>query len=112
MGCSDRMRAEAEPFYREGGEAIGRLLSYNPEKEPQVWALVAGTGIWKRWYLAAFKSIWRKEHPQEYNALKAARERRKRRNKTWARKLEAMREAAKAAMPSKIRTSERERDES
>jgi hypothetical protein len=92
------MRAEAEPFYREGGEAIGRLLNYHPEEEPRVWLLVAGTGIWKRWYLQAFKSIWRLENPQEYSCIKSARNKRKQRKLTWASRLETSREAASVAM--------------
>lgn len=107
MRVGHRMRAEAEPFYREGGEAIGRLLNYHPEEEPRVWLLVAGTGIWKRWYLMAFKALWRLENPQEYSCIKSSRNRRKESKRAWAGKLEASREAAKAAMPSELQTSER-----
>lgn len=95
------------PLYREGGEAIGRLLNHHPEREPQIWALVAGAEIWKRWHLLAFKSIWRLENPVEYQAIKDARKIKARRNQRWTRKLEESREAAKAAMPSKPKTSER-----
>lgn len=108
MGISRRKRAEAEPFYREGGEAIGKLLNYHPTEEPRIWALVAGTGIWKRWYLMAFKSIWRLENVREYNTLKSSREQRRRYARKEDAKLEAIREAAKA----KPKTSERDCDES
>ena len=102
------MKAEVEPFYREGGEAIGRLLNYHPEEEPRIWALVAGTRIWKRWYLMAFKSFWRQENIQEYNRIKSAREKRKRRKRNQAAKLEAThREAASAAMLNRSQASER-----
>lgn len=98
MKISRRQREEARPFYDEGGEAIGRLLSYHPEEEPRIWVLVAGTGIWKRWYLRAFASIWRLENPAEYARLKVARYDRKRERQKRASKLDRNREAAKAAM--------------
>lgn len=101
------MRAEAEPFYREGGEAIGELLCRHPEREPMVWSLVAGTGIWKRWYLRAFKAIWRLENRQAYNALKSGWHRHRNAAQEKADRLEAEREAAKAAMPTKHLASER-----
>lgn len=103
------MRAEAEPFYREGGEAIGELLCRNPEREPEIWLLVAGTGIWKRWYLWAFAAWWRIEHPREYSAIKSLRHWRKGNNLKKAGRLEASkREAAnKAAMPTEIQAPER-----
>ncbi len=90
------MREEAEPFYREGGEAIGRLLNYHPEEEPRVWLLVAGTGIWKRWYLMAFKALWRLENQLEYNVIKQRRYEKKGLSKRRAAKLEASRSQASA----------------
>jgi len=104
------MRAEAEPFYREGGEAVGMLLSYEPELEDRIWRLVSGLGLWKRWYLAAFKSIWQKENPRQYACFKSARYRRRRRGADVARRLEASREAALAAMPTKKEPSTRNRN--
>ena len=87
------------PFYREGGEAIGRLLNYHPEEEPRIWLLVAGTGIWPRWYLMAFRSIWRLENPKEFQAIKDKRRTKRRRKARQASMLEEThREAAAAAM--------------
>jgi len=85
-------------LYREGGEAIGRLLNYHPEEEPRIWSLVAGVGIWKRRHLSVFKSIWRREHPSEYAVLKQARYQRKRQARQRAAKLEQRREASAEAM--------------
>lgn len=98
MRISKRRREEAMPFYREGGEAIGRLLNYHPEEEPRIWSLVAGTGIWPRWYLMAFRSIWRLENPKEFQSIKDKRRTKRRRKAAQAGKLEASREAAAAAM--------------
>ena len=86
------------PFYREGGEAIGRLLNYHPEEEPRIWSLVAGTNIWPRWYLTAFKSIWRMENPREFQSIK---DKRRMKRQTKARRdgrIQESREAATAAM--------------
>ena len=99
MRISKRRREEAMPFYREGGEAIGRLLNYNPEEEPRIWSLVAGLDLWPRWYLMAFRSIWRLENPREFQAIKDKRKTRRRRKASQASRLEAThREAAAAAM--------------
>ncbi|WGL30661.1 hypothetical protein SCRES3_gp4 [Synechococcus phage S-CRES3] len=99
MRISKRRREEAMPFYREGGEAIGRLLNYHPEEEPRIWSLVAGLGLWQRWYLLAFRSIWRLENPREFQAIKDKRNTRRRSKAKQASRLEAThREAAAAAM--------------
>jgi hypothetical protein len=63
-------RDEVVPAYEEGGEAIGRTLMYHPEKEPELWKLMAGTEIWPRWYLKCFATLYRQAHPREYEALK------------------------------------------
>jgi hypothetical protein len=87
--------------YDEGGRGIGRLLAYEPHREPEIWALVSGTGIWKRWYLKCFVSWWRIENPLEYNRIKQARYIRKRRRQEQTSKLKASREASAEAMRSK-----------
>lgn len=102
--ASRRLIEEAMPFYREGGEAVGELLSAHPEREPEIWALVAGTGIWKRYYLVAFRSIWRRENPQAYTNMKAKRHRDRKGARDRASKLHAAREAGKPlAMPTERR---------
>jgi hypothetical protein len=102
---------EAMPFYREGGEAIGELLSTYPEQEPEIWALVAGLGLWKRQYLVAFKSIWRRENPTAYSRIKTARHRRRRSKANLASRLEEAREASKPlAMPTETRPPRRKRE--
>lgn len=79
-------KKETWSHYDEGGRAIGRMLAHEPHREPEVWALVSGTGIWKRWYLKCFVSWWRIENPLEYNRIKQAR---------YAKKLSARRRDAK-----------------
>jgi ornithine cyclodeaminase/alanine dehydrogenase-like protein (mu-crystallin family) len=98
MRISKRQREEAMQLYREGGEAVGRLLTYHPEDEPRIWLLVAGTGVWKRWHLRAFKSIWRLENPQEYQRVKDSRRVKARSKRTWDGRMEATREASLEAV--------------
>lgn len=79
-------KADTWEYYDEGGRAIGKLLAYEPHREPEIWKLVSGTGIWKRWYLKCFAAWWRIENPREYNTMKAIRS---------AKKLSRLRRAAK-----------------
>jgi hypothetical protein len=110
MNFSKSRREEAWPFYEEGGRAVAELLCHHPEKEPEVWALMAGTGIWKRWYLKVFKSFWKAENPREYNNAKHRRHNRKRYARDKQRRLEARRREAadKAAMLNQAPSSDEE----
>ena len=92
------------PAYEEGGEAIGRTLMYHPEKEPELWNLMAGTGIWPRWYLKCFATLYRQAHPKEYEALKKRWQYRRKSKAEKAGRVETSREAASAAMPTKHKT--------
>ena len=65
--------AEARPFYEEGGRAIGRKILHDPEAEPQLWKLVEGLGLWKRWYLRAFCRLYSAENPTEYERVRKQR---------------------------------------
>lgn len=58
-------RDEVIPAYEEGGEAIGRALMYDNSKESYYWALVSGLGLWPRWYLSAFKTLYRERNKTE-----------------------------------------------
>ena len=62
------------PAYEEGGEAIGRAIMYDPGKEPYYWSLVGGTGIWPRWYLKCFATLYRQAHRREYEGWKKSRQ--------------------------------------
>ena len=64
-------RDEVTPIYLEGGQAIGRILMHDRTKEPYIWSLVGGTGLWPRWYLLAFATLYRESHMTEYNTLKS-----------------------------------------
>ena len=97
-------RDEVVPAYEEGGEAIGRTLMYHPEKEPELWNLMAGTGIWPRWYLKCFATLYRQAHPKEYEALKKRWQYRRKSKAEKAGRVETSREAASAAMPTKHKT--------
>ena len=57
------------------------MLAYHPDKEDEIWHLVGGSGLWKRWYLTVFKALWRKEHPREVRNLKQARYQRNRKRR-------------------------------
>ena len=107
MGVSRREAEEAMDLYREGGEAVGRLLNYRPEEEPRIWVLMAGTGIWKRRHLQVFKSIWRQENRLEYNRIKQARYEKRRLAQKRAASLEATREASTEAVLNEHQASER-----
>ena len=97
-------RDEVVPAYEEGGEAIGRTLMYHPEKEPELWRLMAGTGIWPRWYLKCFATLYRQANPKEYEALKKRWQYRRKSKAEKAGRVETSREAASAAMPTKHKT--------
>lgn len=89
---------EARPFYEEGGRAIGEMLCHDPAKESLLWDLVAGSGLWKRWYLTAFKYMWQRENPIEARKAKHKRYERKRGARLRADRLTARREAGKAKL--------------
>lgn len=52
--------------YEEGGEAIGRLMVWQPKKAEHVWKLIGGMGLWPKWYLEGFRYHWIKDNPKEY----------------------------------------------
>ena len=87
-------RDEVEPAYEEGGEAIGRAIMYDPESEAKMWHLLGGTGIWPRWYLKCFATLYRERNLKEYQNMrrnqKTARDRKARQGD----KLEGNREQA------------------
>lgn len=86
-----KAKAEARPFYEEGGRAIGELLNYHPEKAREIWDAVGGLGIWKQWYLKAFVSLWREENPMKYQTSKDAKYRAKKSAEARQRRLEELR---------------------
>ena len=64
---------ELHAAYAEGGERIGELMVFQPELAERVWKLLAGTGIWPKWYMEGFRYLWIKEHPVEYQRWKKGR---------------------------------------
>ena len=104
MKVSHQEAESRRSLYEDGGKAIGELLCTYPEKEPQIWKLVAGAGLWTRKDLAAFKSLWRRDHPVEYSRIRQARYDRKQLARRRAARLEKTREASKPqAMPTQRR---------
>ena len=97
-------RDEVEPAYEEGGEAIGRAIMYDPESEAKMWHLLGGTGIWPRWYLKCFATLYRQAHPREYEALKKRWQYKRNSKAEKADRIAENREAASAAMPTKRKT--------
>lgn len=71
--------AEVTPLYENGGEPIGRLLVYYPEKEPEIWKMVNGVMGWKRWHLAAFRRMWKDRNPKDAKRIHHVAYQRKRR---------------------------------
>lgn len=72
-------RDEVVPVYESEGEAIGKALMVNRSLEPEIWAVVGGTGIWPRWYLHAFGTLYIERHPKEWRNLKSGRSHSRRR---------------------------------
>lgn len=70
--------------YEEGGRGVGRQLLHDKSMEPKLWALLSGTGVWPRWYLSAFRSLYIKENPKEYRNWRRRRERARGRAKKYA----------------------------
>ena len=89
-----RVNAEFVAAYEEGGEAMGRALMYNPEKEEYFWSLLGGLGLWPRWYLKGFKAMYRSLHPTEANTLKVRNRRRNKRKREQSGMMDAYREQA------------------
>ncbi len=71
--------------YEEGGRGVGRQLLHDKSKEPQIWKLLGGTGVWPRWYLSAFRTMYIKENPREYRNWRARRERQREKRKKYTR---------------------------
>jgi len=69
------------PVYAQEGKAIGRLIMHDREQEAYLWSLLGGTGLWPRWYLYAFATLYREENIREYNAQKAIKHSRRKRKK-------------------------------
>jgi len=63
--------------YEESGRAIGKRLLWDKSAEPKIWSLIAGTDIWPRWYLMAFRYCYIQENPLENMRWKNYRRHRK-----------------------------------
>lgn len=104
MRVSHQEAEARRELYEEGGKAIGELLCRYPEKEPEIWRMIAGARLWTRKDLAAFKSLWRRDNPLEYNVIKQMRYARRKAAQGRASKLKGRREACKPqAMPTERR---------
>lgn len=103
--ASRMTRKEAESrrsLYEDGGQAIGELLCRYPEKESQIWKLVAGAGLWTRKDLAAFKLLWKMDNPKKEHVYRQRRYQDRQLLRRRADSLkEKQREASLEAMPTK-----------
>jgi|14BtaG_2_1085337.scaffolds.fasta_scaffold00111_40 hypothetical protein len=79
-------RIQAKVPYEEGGRAIGRVIMHDRSREPYLWSLLSGTGMWQRWHLNAFATLYREENIREYNAQKAQKHRWRKRALAMAQK--------------------------
>ena len=61
-----REMPEVRAAYEEGGKSIGRAIMWDLSKEEYFWKLIKGIGLWPRWYLTAFKGLYKDENPKEY----------------------------------------------
>lgn len=88
--------AEVTPLYENGGESIGKLLVHRPDLEPEIWKLVSGIGVWRRWHLKAFKKMYternlaksKQAQKKYYRRKRRARQERERRLAAPAQRLE------------------------
>lgn len=59
--------------YEEGGKNIGKMMVLEPDRAKKVWSLIAGTGIYPKWYLEGFRYHWIKDNPMAYHMWKKGR---------------------------------------
>ncbi len=64
-------REKVTPVYLEEGRAVGRMIMHDRSQEEYLWSLLGGTGVWPRWYLEAFATLYREENMTEYNTQKS-----------------------------------------
>lgn len=87
-------RDEVIPVYEAEGEAIGKALMIDRSLEPEIWKVVGGTGIWPRWYIHAFGTLYIERHPKQWRNLKSNRSHARRRARDRSGKLKHTREQA------------------
>lgn len=66
-------RKRSESAYLEGGEALGKMMLWQPDRALKVWQLISGTRIWPKWFLEAFRYHYVKHNPKDYQRWKDAR---------------------------------------
>ena len=76
-----KTRPEFMEAYEECGRSIGKSIMHDAEKEAYFWEMLGGLKLWPRWYLFAFRAMYRLENPREYAV---ARDRLRRRRKRKA----------------------------
>jgi hypothetical protein len=86
-----------ETYYEEG-QAMGRAIMYNRNREAELWEIVGPLELWPRWYLFAFATLYREDHIPEYNRQKSKRCSDKKAAAKRSSKLEETREAARRSI--------------
>ena len=101
MRIGSRRKQEARKAYEEGGKAMGRQIMHDPSAEARLWKMLSGLGLWPRWYLSAFRRLYEEENPQEYERVRKANYRKRKRKQERAGKLKKLREGAARTSPQK-----------
>ena len=65
-----RTHEEFWTAYEEGGEKLGRILMRDRSKEEYFWRTLGSLGLYPRWYLMAFMTVYKERHPNEAKAVK------------------------------------------
>lgn len=91
-------KAKSRAAYEDCGEAIGKIMLWNPEREPEIWRLIAGTGLWPRWYLSAFRTHYIRDNPTDYSLWKNRKWRKKHQKARAERDLKRKRRQARESL--------------
>ena len=67
--------------YDEGGRGIGKALMWDKSRESYFWSLIRGLGLWPRWYLLCFRTLYIRENPDDYLKYRIWKKNKQRRKK-------------------------------
>ena len=87
-------REELRPIYEADGKAIGKMLMCNRPAEAELWSVLGPTGIWPRWYLYGFATLYKEDNPKEYERFKKNRQNARKRAARMADEIAASRDRA------------------
>ena len=99
-------REQVNETYLQEGQAIGRAIMYDNDREQEIWDLIGGLNLWPRWYLFAFATLYREANIPEYNRQKASRHYKK---KSAATRSGTMMEARNKAYQESVKSASQDR---